>query len=178
MVKVSTEVQVFLNQLNRSDLPRVRDLVNHVSFKPWDSDREDLEQWYGAVADRDDYFVLAVRKAEAIYRSVLTGVFLLKDVDWVARSAELGFWVVDDDHFFTDETSYLYTAVAQFLRFIFGSLNLNRVWIEVTEAHQIKPVLEKAGFVAEGVVREAVFKDGVFSDAIVCSLLKSEFQSL
>ena len=69
-------------------------------------------------------------------------------------------------------------AVDAMLRFGFEDYGLNRIVANVIKgnAGSIK-VLQKLGFVQEGVLRESLYKNGQYHDLIAFSILKSEYHS-
>jgi RimJ/RimL family protein N-acetyltransferase len=60
----------------------------------------------------------------------------------------------------------------------FGTLNLNRIWLEVLEDNlgAIR-AYEKAGYVLEGTQREATYGDGNYIGMHIMGVLKSEWQA-
>ena len=69
-------------------------------------------------------------------------------------------------------------AVDAMLRFGFEEYGLNRIVAKVIKgnAGSIK-VLQKLGFVEEGILRESLYKNGQYHDLIVFSVLKSEYHT-
>jgi RimJ/RimL family protein N-acetyltransferase len=68
-----------------------------------------------------------------------------------------------------------YTSYAQFIPYLFNSLKLNKISLEVlsTNMNAIK-LYKKLGFVEEGIKRQEVYKNGKWVDSIVMSMLKTE----
>ena len=69
-------------------------------------------------------------------------------------------------------------AVDAMLRFGFEDYGFNRIVAKVIKgnAGSIK-VLQKLGFVQEGILRESLYKNGQYHDLIVFSILKSEYHT-
>ena len=69
-------------------------------------------------------------------------------------------------------------AVDAMLRFGFEDYGLNRIVANVIKdnAGSVK-VLQKLGFVQEGILRESLLKNGQYHDLIAFSILKSEYHS-
>lgn len=69
-------------------------------------------------------------------------------------------------------------AVDAMLKFGFEDYGLNRIVAKVIKDNvgSIK-VLQKLGFVQEGILRESLYKNGQYHDLIVFSILKSEYHT-
>lgn len=72
-----------------------------------------------------------------------------------------------------------YMAYLRFIPFMFDSLNLHKITLEVlaTNTRAIN-LYKKLGFVEEGRKREEVLKNGVYLDSIIMSLLRSEYEKV
>ena len=70
-------------------------------------------------------------------------------------------------------------ALEEMLRFGFEEYGLNRIVAKVMKDNvgSVK-VLQKLGFVQEGILRENLYKNGQFHDVMLFSVLKSEYKSL
>lgn len=70
-------------------------------------------------------------------------------------------------------------AVEAMIKFGFEDYGLNRIVAKVIKGNvgSIK-VLQKLGFVQEGILRENLYKNGQFHDVMLFSVLKSEYKSL
>jgi diamine N-acetyltransferase len=95
------------------------------------------------------------------------------DVDQTARSAEVGLFIGDKSCW---NKGYGTEVMRLLLRFGFGTLNLNRIFLRVDEANKggIR-AYEKAGYVHEGRLRQAVYRDGQYRDLLIMSVLRSEW---
>ena len=69
-------------------------------------------------------------------------------------------------------------AVEAMIKFGFEDYGLNRIVAKVIKGNvgSIK-VLQKLGFVQEGILRENLYKNGQFHDVMLFSVLKSEYCS-
>ena len=89
------------------------------------------------------------------------------------RSARLGY-CLDDAAW---GQGFATEAAGALLRWAFGALDLNRVQSETdTRNMASRRVLEKLGFVYEGMLREDCIVDGEISDSWVFSLLRREWK--
>jgi RimJ/RimL family protein N-acetyltransferase len=62
------------------------------------------------------------------------------------------------------------------VKFVFEELNIERYEAQCLEEHVVsKKMMEKVGFVTEGLRRNSIFKNGKYHNQLVFSLLKSEY---
>ena len=88
-----------------------------------------------------------------------------------ARTAELGYWL-GEPYWGRGLTA---KAVELIIPYAFGDLSFIRLQaIIFFENHQSRRVLEKNGFIKEGVLRKHISKNGVITDAMLYARLASE----
>lgn len=161
----------FLAEL-RNDLQTLKS-VAHARLVSTDQ----VVQW---IKDSNDdssreYFIFKKQMASRIPVMASVGLAKIQDIDFVARSAEIGIDVYP---------TYRGKGIAQtgyrlLFRYCFDCLNLHRVWLRVLESNEIGlHIYSKLGFIEEGRLREAVFNDGKYQDVIIMSLLDSEYRTL
>jgi RimJ/RimL family protein N-acetyltransferase len=103
------------------------------------------------------------------------GTLSLEGVDLVNGNAGLGILVGDPAD---TGRGYGSDAMAALLDFGFGSLRLERIWLDVYEFNdRARGVYERLGFVHEGTLRRALFRDGRFWDIERMAILRDEWQS-
>ena len=102
------------------------------------------------------------------------GVIGLKIQDDVHRkSAEIGYWI--GEPFWGKGIAS--NAIHQMVSYGFEHLDINRVFAATYEYNLASMhVLEKNGFIKEGILRKAVLKNGAFHDEHRFAILKEEFQ--
>jgi diamine N-acetyltransferase len=101
------------------------------------------------------------------------GTIGLFDLDLVNGSAGLGIAVGDPADTGKGHGTDMLVAL---LGFAFGSLRLERVWLDVYDFNErAKRVYEAVGFVEEGRLRHAFFHDGAHHDAFRMSILREEW---
>ncbi|QOX65691.1 GNAT family N-acetyltransferase [Anoxybacterium hadale] len=109
-----------------------------------------------------------VNRAIFYENQAIGGIGLTLGEDVNTKSAEIGYWLAEEywgKGIVTD-------AVKEMCRFAFEELNLARVYAAVYAYNKGScKVLEKCGFVMEGVLRKSVFKNGQFFDACMYSLI-------
>lgn len=106
--------------------------------------------------------------------AALIGRVALHSIQWgVSFSGGLGYWVDAD----LAGRGYMTEAVARMVCAVFEEAGLHRVWAGVQPANQpSQRVLEKLGFVREGLHRQELFINGHWQDQFFFTLLENEFQ--
>ena len=100
------------------------------------------------------------------------GVVDLTDVNRSDQKAELGYWLGRDYW----GRGIMTEAVGLILNFGFNQLNLHRISADVFEPNLAsQKVLEKSGFVREGLAREARFKEDHWYNMVCYGLLSRDF---
>jgi len=96
------------------------------------------------------------------FNSELAGcIGLVKQTDIYIRSAELGYWIGEPYW----GKGIATRAVKQIVDYGFTQLGLTRIYAGVFEYnHASRRVLEKSGFILEGVLKKAVYKNDTFCD--------------
>jgi len=96
------------------------------------------------------------------------------DIDWRARSAEVGIVIGEKDYW---DQGYGTEAMRLMLAHGFKMLNLRRIFLQVyTDNPRAVRAYEKVGFVHEGRMRQARYYDGGYYDILLMSVLRSEWQ--
>jgi RimJ/RimL family protein N-acetyltransferase len=133
----------------------------------------DEENWFDSMTKRDQSektLVVEVRDGDVWKMIGNCGVF---GIDPVNRLGELGIMLGEKDEW---NKGYGTETMTLLLRHCFGTLNLNRAFLQVyAENIRAKRSYEKAGFVEEGCLREAVYRHGKYDDVIIMSVLRSEW---
>ncbi len=100
----------------------------------------------------------------------------LFELDLHNGSAELGIFIGEKGEW---GKGYGTDAVNAIVDFGFGSLRLERIWLNVwTENARAMRAYEKAGFIREGTLRHDRYEGGRFTDGHVMSLLRDEWLAL
>lgn len=96
-------------------------------------------------------------------------------IDWRVRSTEVGIFIGEKSFW---NQGYGTEAMQLLLRHGFGTLNLNRIFLQVY-ANNPRAIraYEKAGFVEEGRKRQAMYKDGVYIDVVLMSVLRQDWEA-
>lgn len=173
--------RVEVSQIEGSDVPAIKTLLN--AFRVYLPEHreltdENVADQYLRYVPRSSYHMLFRGSNESGLRLYVLGLCSITNIDWVSRHAELSLVVHGDGHtkgtLPNNEDGRL--CLSRAVEYCFGELGLQKIEIEVLEDNDIKPMLEQAGFVAEGVRRHSRFKRGEFIDSTICSLLLEEYK--
>jgi RimJ/RimL family protein N-acetyltransferase len=92
------------------------------------------------------------------------------------RKAAFGIMIGDKDYW---SNGYGTDAIVTLLRFGFGEMNLNRVWLHAFDFNErARACYRKCGFVEEGRLREHYYSMGRYWDCVVMGVLRDEFDRL
>ena len=116
-------------------------------------------------ADKDKTFAFAITADEKVIGSI--GVFRCDNIHY--RTAEMGYYIGEKywGH------GYMTSAVRQTCEYVFENTDIIRIFAEPF-AHNAAScrVLEKSGFVCEGILRSNAFKNGKIADMKMYALIK------
>lgn len=168
--------RVILKALERKDLPKMCQWRNDpegrrfvFSYLPISQAEEEV--WFEDYLKQGKSKVFIIELKE---KGVPIGYLLVSNIDHKNQNAEVGIHI--------DEKGYqgqgLGTdALKTLLRFLFGEMNLHRVYLYVHDYNERAiDFYKKIGFAQEGVLRDAVFTEGRFCDILLMSILKEEFK--
>jgi RimJ/RimL family protein N-acetyltransferase len=169
--------KIYLRPIEMDDIPLMCEWVNHPDvtrtlriWRPMSSlnEREFVE--HVSRSPNDLATLIVVRATD---RPI--GTCGLMRIDWVTRQAGFGIGIGAPKEWgkgYGSEATRLITDYA------FGTVNLNRVWLEVYADHPAaRRAYEKAGFRLEGTQRQAAFQDGRYIDVHLMSVLRSEWEA-
>jgi [ribosomal protein S5]-alanine N-acetyltransferase len=127
------------------------------------------------IAQRLGEFVAGTAVTFAIDRppATFSGIIELRAIDREHLQAELSFWLAVSAW----GQGYMSEAIPPVLRFGFEALSLNRIFAY----HMVRNpasgrVLQKNGFVQEGLLRQNVKKWGVFEDTVLLAILAENWK--
>lgn len=127
------------------------------------------EEWYNSIlsSTNNKNIYLGI---ERISDSQLIGIVSLMDINWVNRNCKFGFFIGEEK----DRTSgFGSEALDLTINFVFNSLNLFKIYLEVAEFNQgAINLYKKYGFQVDGSLRSHFFCEGKWHNVIVMSLLK------
>ena len=162
----------------RSDLPKFVEWLNDPDVRrtlsmsmPISQAAE--EQWFEDMLKRpseEQSLGIEIKDGDGWRLIGNCGIF---DINWRARSAEVGLFIGDKSCW---NKGYGTEVMRLLLRHGFETLNLNRIFLRVDAANLggIR-AYEKAGFVHEGRFRQGTFQGGEYRDMLFMSVLRSEW---
>mgnify|MGYP000415694275 CR=1 FL=1 len=170
--------KVGLRALEKEDLANLKEWRNIPAFrKHFREVRElslaDQEQWMVHLQNtRDKNFMFGI---ERLSDGKLIGACGLLYVNWVIRSADYSFYIGEEEAYI-DDKGWAKEATELLLDYGFGSLNLNKVWMELYEfdKQKIEFFTQQFGFKQDGVLRDNCFEEGRYWDSVLISMLKNE----
>ena len=159
----------FVEWLNDPEVYRYLGAIN----LPFSMNNE--EQWFENMLKRsreEQPFAIEIRERDEWQLVGNCGFF---DINWSARSAEVGIFIGDKSCW---NKGYGTEVIRLLLRIGFETLNLNRIFLRVDEANLggIR-AYEKAGFIHEGRFRQGTYQGGEYRDMLLMSVLRSEWSS-
>ncbi len=170
---------VRLRALELADLERVygwindREVTRYIAAR-YPMSRADEERWLKGSSPNS--FGGGVQLAIETKDGAHIGNIDLIDVQPEDRKAGLGVMIGDKDYW---SNGYGTDAVITILRFAFGEMNLNRVWLHAFDFNErAQASYRKCGFQEEGRLREHYYTEGKYFDSVVMSVLRDEFDAL
>lgn len=129
---------------------------------------EAQEHWFEWYLNQDD-----VRRFIALVDEVPVGYGLIKSVDLVHRSAEVGLCIAQE---YWDK-GYGRQLLEWLVKQVLVTLSLHRCWLDVfANNERAIHLYEKVGFQHEAILRENRLKDGHYRDSIIMSILDREWK--
>ncbi len=168
--------RLYFRPLEREDAPRLAAFVNHpdvrrnlLVHRPMNTAQEVGFIDTLTASQRDVMFAIVLRDGDR-----MIGTTGLHDMDFRSRRATFGMLLGEPSEW---GKGYGSEATRMVLDYGFGTLNLNRVQLEVLE-HNVAGLraYEKAGFRREGVMRQHHYVDGAYVDTVVMGILRSEWK--
>jgi RimJ/RimL family protein N-acetyltransferase len=164
--------RVDLCPIEEEDLPALHEAINDPSVwrttgmkRP--NNMAQQRDWFEGLSERDDAVSFAV-----VADGEMVGNVGLRSFDPDDGTAEIGFYVFPDHQ----GEGYGTAGTRLALQYAFEHRRLHRVDAESYGFNEAsRRVLEKAGFVEEGVRREAAFVEGEYRDVHVFGALASEW---
>lgn len=129
-------------------------------------DEDTQYKWWQKIQETNSNYVL-LAKVENQY----IGFVCIKNIDWVNRSCDLTYYIFKD---FRGQ-SLGKNIVINVVEFIFDTLNLNSIMIQIIEDNykSIKCAIN-AGFRHVGILRQRVFKNGTWLNILILDRIKDD----
>jgi len=165
-----------LRELQRSDLAEINSWRNDpqlisllgAPFRYINAEVD--EKWFDSyLANRSSTVRCAIVNSKS---DKILGLVSLTDIDYLNQSASIHIMIGCADEQGKGMGTY---AMSTMVNHAFKNLNLHRVQADVLADNERSiHVLEKIGFVKEGIKRQAVFKNGIFKDMVCLSILRED----
>jgi RimJ/RimL family protein N-acetyltransferase len=170
--------RVLLREYQIEDLPQMRKWVNNFEIT---NNLHDIFIYPQTIHDTESFLKQKIEgqlsKGFIIADSDThdyIGQIDLHRIDWKNRSAGLGI-VIGRQEFLGK--GYGKEAIELFKGFVFNTLNLNRLELEVYEFNErAYRCYLKCGFIEEGRLRKKLYREGKYWDVIQMSILREEFE--
>jgi len=106
------------------------------------------------------------------YQKEFAGLLGLKDIDYLNRKLEIGYWLIEK----MTHSGIITQSVEKLIEFIFLTLEMNRIQIRCGLGNQASSAIpRRLGFVLEGIERQGEKHANSYIDLEVFSLLKKEW---
>lgn len=165
---------VRLRKVKESDLKDLLDLKNESWFgthKVSILNEQDQKRWFESL-DKDVHSPKNLILVAGDKDTPGFGLVKLLNMDWVSRTAELG-WDVYKEHRGKGYCGKLNSAGCLFAKNV---LNLRRLNADILENNEASlKCAYRVGFVKEGLRRKAIYKNGEYINSVVIGLLLEEF---
>ncbi len=169
---ILSDGQLVLRPFRAEDEPDLARLANNKKVAdnlrnafPYPYSEADARAFLSMVKSQDPQITFAI-----VYSGALAGTIgLVPGSDIYSQSAELGYWLGEPCW----NKGIMTQAIPLIVHHAFTALNLIRLHAGVFEYNTAsRRVLEKCGFVLEGIFRKAIFKNGKFYNEYRYALLK------
>ncbi|WP_347158517.1 GNAT family N-acetyltransferase [Pontibacter chitinilyticus] len=108
-----------------------------------------------------------------MYHSELAGLISFKDIDYLNRKLEIGYYLSED----LQGNDIMRRSCQALVQHAFETMRMNRIQVKVGIGNvRSSNIPRKLGFQLEGVQREGEFLNGTFHDLEVYSLLRRDWQ--
>ena len=173
--------KVGLRAVEKEDLAILRDWRNNPDFRKNFREVRELNlsnqlTWFerSCVANPNDFMFVI----QGLSDNKIIGTAGLLYVNWIIRSADVSFYIGEDD-LYIDNIGYAEESAHLLFSYGFLNLNLNKVWMELYEFDKLKLNFfqNKFNFKQDGLLRENCFEDGKYWNSFIISLLRSEWKS-
>ncbi len=160
------------------------------AFKVIQANYEHLHEWTGWANDGlsfekvESYYQTSMKKfgengdeiaLQMVFKGEIVGGIGLHEINWIAKSAESGYWLAKE----LNGKGIVTRSLSRLLDYVFDDLKLNRVSVKCAPGNlKSRAVPERLGFTQEGIEREAEWLHTRFIDHVVYSMLAKEWRKV
>jgi len=160
---------VNLRVVEKEDLPAITQWNNNLEFggeyEPAEqSSYAEFEKWYSNLRSEEKWFIIEKKDGSKIGQIICSPK---------GAHYSIGFRLIPKER----NKGYCTEAVKIILDYLFLSKEIVRVEAEANPKNTASlRVLEKTGFIKEGIIRKSVFLRGQWQDGVLCSILRDEWK--
>ena len=169
MFRVLEGKNVNLRVVQKEDLPVLVQWNNDLEFggeyEPIEqSSLSEFEKWYSGLRSEEKWFIIEKKDGSKIGQIVCSPK---------GAHYSVGFRLIPE----VRNKGYCTEAVRIILDYLFLSKDIVRIESEANPQNTASlRVLEKTGFIKEGIIRKSVFVRGKWQDGVLCSILREEWK--
>ncbi len=109
------------------------------------------------------------------FRGELVGAVRYNDIHWTNKSTSLGGWIGSS----FEGQGLITKAMKVLITYAFSELKLNRLEAHChSENRRSRAMVEKLGFIQEGILRQAEWRRGRLVDVVIYGLLASDWEQI
>ncbi len=165
-------------------MPQLRDLTNDDldALVRWRNDpeinryladrlktKEEAEPWFNRLRGNPKVWLKAI-----IENGTLIGYAAVEAIDEKNRRCEMAMAIGEKDYWGKGIATEVLKIM---LEYAFVTLGMHRVWAAVARGNmRSERLIERAGFIREGVMRETLVMNGQFTDLLCYSMLEDEYR--
>lgn len=165
--------KIELHGVSECHLEQLREWRNNPNLRMYFREHREItpemqkEWWAKASKDPNQY------NFEIHVDGTLIGFCGLYYIDWVARKAEFGIYIGDQNY---RGQGYGSDALRTLVKYGFNTLNLNKIWCEVYANNRSIEVYKRLGFQLEGTLKETYYDSGKWWDSHLLALFQLDWQ--
>lgn len=173
-----TKGKIGLRAVEKADLVKLKKWRNNPDFRNHFREIRELndvnqERWFENLSqDSNSYFYSIV----SLDTGSIIGAGGLLYINWIIKSADFSFYIGDSNEYVSNSERCV-DAISAILEYGFGTLGLNKVWMELYEndERKIKLFKDTFNFSIDGVLRDNWYNNG-FHDSYLLTLLKKDYK--
>lgn len=171
--------RILLREYRMDDLPHMREWVNNFEIT---NNLHDIFIYPQTIHDTETFLINMIEGKSGIKGFIIAtpdsleyiGQIDLHKIDWKNRSTTLGIVIGKTEYL---GKGYGKDAIELLKDFVFNTLNLNRLDLEVYEFNvRAYKCYLKCGFIEEGRLRKRLYRQGKYWDVIQMSILREEYE--
>nr|MDA3929948.1 GNAT family protein [Prolixibacteraceae bacterium] len=173
-LKVSNSIDLKLIELNDATVVYKAIDENRAFFRKWlpfidaTKSAKDTYSFIKSIVDdvehRQELFTVW-------YNGIFVGLIGLKDIDFLNRKLEIGYWIIEE----MTGNGIVTRSIERIIQFIFEKMELNRIQIKCGVGNKASSAIPKRlGFSFEGIERQGEKHFNTYLDLEVYSFLREE----